>query len=78
MMTVRDVAARLRCGLSTAYLLIESGRLQCFRIGPSRGSIRVSDEQLAAYLESCCTQEPNETPSPRDAISRAPLRHLRL
>ena len=53
MLTVPEVAERLRVAVSTVYALVESGKLGAFRIGPNDGAIRVSEEQLEAYLEAC-------------------------
>lgn len=53
MLTVPEVAERLRVAVSTVYALVESGKLQAFRIGPHDGAIRVSEEQLEAYLNAC-------------------------
>jgi excisionase family DNA binding protein len=50
MLRVRDVASRLNCSLSTVYVLIENGRLPAHRVGLRKG-IRVSEEDLRAYLE---------------------------
>ena len=52
MMTIREVAGKLRCSLSTVYELVEGGSLEAFRIGPNRGTIRVSEEQLNMYLNA--------------------------
>lgn len=49
LLTVREVAAYLRLGLSTTYNLVESGRLPAFRIG---GSYRVKQADLDAFLET--------------------------
>jgi excisionase family DNA binding protein len=51
-MRVRDVAARLEVSPSLVYLLIGSGQLPCTRHGLGRGTIRVSEEQLASYLDA--------------------------
>jgi len=51
LMKVGDVAERLTCCPSHVYALIASGRLHCHRIGKGRGGLRVSDEQLAAFLK---------------------------
>jgi len=48
-MKVKDVAERLEVGVSTVYQLIAEGRLDCDRHGVGRGTIRVSEEQLAEY-----------------------------
>jgi len=50
MMTVGELAGRLAVSRSKVYALIEAGTIGHYRIG---GSIRVSEEQLTAYLESC-------------------------
>lgn len=75
MMTVREVAQRLRCAVSTVYQLIEVGKLGAFHIGRNRGAIRVSEEQLSEYLES--------SKSVPDAASvrkppRSKLKHIKL
>ena len=49
-LTIAEVAERLRVSLACAYGLVENGKLSCFRIGLGRGTIRVSEEQLEAYL----------------------------
>lgn len=53
MLTVPEVAERLRVAVSTVYALVESGKLGAFRIGPNDGAIRVSEEQLQVYLDAC-------------------------
>lgn len=52
MMTIREISKRLRCSLSTVYELVDAGTLESFRIGPNRGTIRVSEEQLKTYLNA--------------------------
>jgi excisionase family DNA binding protein len=49
--TVRQAAERLEVSPQLVYALIGAGRLRCTRHGLGRGCIRVSEEQLAAYLE---------------------------
>lgn len=53
MLTVPEVAERLRVAASTVYALVEGGKLGAFRVGPNDGAIRVSEEQLTQYLETC-------------------------
>jgi excisionase family DNA binding protein len=65
MLTVADVAERLRKSRSFVYELIGAGRLSYFRVG---GSIRVSEAQLTEYLESVERRQVN---SPK----RRPLPH---
>jgi excisionase family DNA binding protein len=49
-MTVRDVAEKLSCSTATVYALIASGKLRHYRIGTSRGAIRVAEEHIAEFL----------------------------
>ena len=53
MLTVKDVAEKLQIAAGTVYALIESGRLVAHRFGNGRGTIRVTEEDLNAYIESC-------------------------
>ena len=48
--TVKEAAKRLEISPSLVYLLISQGRLACVRHGLGRGVIRISEEQLHAYL----------------------------
>lgn len=75
-LTIREVAQLLKLSQSSVYQLVEAGRLAHHRIGHGRGSIRVSERDLLAYLERC-RQEIREKP----VVTRAPrvkLKHLRL
>jgi excisionase family DNA binding protein len=53
MITVVEVAARLRMSRACVYQLVHAGRLTSYRIGLGRGAIRISEEDLAAYVEGC-------------------------
>ncbi len=53
LMTVKEVARRLRVSASLVYQLIDSGKLGCHRIGNGRGAIRIRPEDLANYLQGC-------------------------
>lgn len=64
MLTVPEVAERLRVAVSTVYALVETGKLEAFRIGPNDGAIRVSEEQLAEYLATCRSIPHSEIPMP--------------
>lgn len=55
MMTVVEVAKRLKVSPATVYALVEAGLIECHRIRTrpgSRGTIRFTEEQLQAYLGS--------------------------
>ena len=51
-MRVREVAKRLDVSKNLVYLLLKYGRIKGDRHGMKRGTWRVSEEQLAEYLES--------------------------
>ncbi len=69
MLTVKQVAERLRLSVSQVYALCGAGKLPHHRFGSGRGAIRVSEEQLAGYLRSS-----EVGPAP----PRAPRRPVRL
>ena len=75
-MKVREAAARLEVSAATVYALVAAGRLRCYRVGMGRGSIRISDEHLAAYLAGA---EPKAaTPAVAVPVRRVKLKHLNL
>ena len=53
LLTVKEVARRLRVSGSLIYQLIESERLGCHRIGNGRGAIRIRSEDVDHYLSQC-------------------------
>ena len=55
MLTVREVAESLAVSATCVYQLISARKLPCHRIGVGRGAIRVSEADLAGFLE-CCRQ----------------------
>ena len=75
MLKVSQVAEKLNVSESIVYALITAGRLGSHRIGVGRGTIRVSTEDLEAYLASCreCKGE-----QPRRPVPRPHLRHIHL
>ncbi len=70
MYTVNEVAERLKVSPATIYDAASSGELPHHRIGRGRGTIRVSEEQLAEYLKK--TQVKPASSPQRD------LRHIQL
>lgn len=50
-LTVTTVAERLDASKETARRLIKTGALQAFRLSGARGPWRVTEEDLAAYIE---------------------------
>lgn len=74
MLTVRDVAERLRLSPSKVYELVAGRVLEHHKIG---GAIRVSEAQLDALLET--TKREREEPIPAKRRPPRPrLRHLKL
>ncbi len=55
LLTVKEIAQRLRISTSMAYQLCEEGRLEHHRIGGrgKRGKILVDDEAVQAFLMAC-------------------------
>lgn len=76
-LTVSDVAIQLRISKASVYQLIESGRLAHHRIGARRGAIRVSQEDLDAYMADCRTGIPKRR-SIQQAVSPQKLKHIKL
>ncbi len=74
MLRVKEVAARLGCSLSTAYQLIESGRLPSHQVGMRKG-IRVSEDDLRAYLDRCRSQK-EPKPAPMSQATSGRFKHL--
>jgi excisionase family DNA binding protein len=71
-LTVKELAKRLRISRSKAYLLLEAGKVPHYRID---GTYRVSEEQLREYLESVAVggnQPKPAAPAPR----QIKLKHL--
>jgi len=57
-LTVREAAKRIGLGLTATRQEIAAGRLGCLRIGPRGAKIRVTEEDIAAYLERCRSIRP--------------------
>lgn len=76
MMTVREVAARLRVSLSSVYLLVDGGRLAHHRVGARSGAIRIDEADLTAYLADCRKERAEERPTP-PPVTRPRLKHIK-
>jgi len=76
-LTVRQVAERLHVSQGTVYGLIAQGRLRAFRIGTGRGTLRVSEEALADFLQAVETSGGQPADEGRPASRHGKLfRHL--
>ena len=60
--TVPEVAALLRVNRSTIYRDVESGRIDAYRVGKGRGTVRISAAALAGYRRRAITRPEGETP----------------
>ncbi len=78
-MTVKEVANFLRLSLAETYRLVNTKSLTHFRVGPGRGAIRISEQDVMAFLEN--------RRQGRDLISREvfaprqnskPLKHIQV
>ena len=77
LLTVQQVAERLQVSPSCVYQLIESARLPHHRSGNRRGTIRVSEDDLAAFLHTC-RQDSQDQKQPEPRPRRSKLKHLKL
>lgn len=72
LLRVSEVAKRLSCSPSTVYSLLDTGQLEHHRCP----GIRVSEKQLAAYLEQT---KKGRTPRPQKIRKTRPkLKHITL
>jgi excisionase family DNA binding protein len=74
LLKVSDVAERLNLSASKVYQLIERKQLPHYRLD---GAIRISEEQLAGYLESTRRERTEVQASDSPAV-RPRLKHVRL
>jgi len=51
MLKVSQVAERLGCSLGNAYALIERGKLAAVKVGAGGRGYRVTEEELARFIE---------------------------
>ena len=73
LLKIKQIAERLACSIATVYDLIKGGKLIAVKIGARGGGIRVSEQDLQAFIESCRIV-PSATPVPQKTVK---LKHLR-
>lgn len=73
MLTVREIAERLKVSPGLIYALVEGKKFGHHRVGRGRGRIRFSEENLADNLRGTETR-PADTAPRRQAVK---LKHLR-
>lgn len=71
LLTVREVAERLKCSRALIYALCEKGKLSHHRLGMGRGTIRVSVGDLEAFLHATHVE-------PQRLTTTVGLKHIRL
>ena len=74
LLTAQNAANRLQVGRTTLYELLRSHKLAHHRVGTGRGSIRIRQEDLERYLDSCRVTDEERTRS----AAPLKLKHLRL
>ena len=67
-MNVREAAKRLEVSASIVYGLCAQRRLPHVRVGLGRGTIRISEDDLKSFLETCRPEPP----------ARPALKHIKL
>lgn len=76
LLTVREVADRLRLSIASVYVMIRQGTLIAHRLGGRNGAIRIRPEDLEACLHS--TELVPASPKPKQTPPRVKLKHIRL
>jgi excisionase family DNA binding protein len=74
-LTVKEVAAKLRLSLSKTYALLDSGMLGYYQLD---GSKRVSEDQLQRFLEASEKRERGHISPDRRQQPRPRLSHIKL
>ena len=77
LLTVKEVAGRLRVSVSTVYELLQSGELPSFRVGLSGGALRISVADLETYLTARRSGGQGTITDPT-SLGVEKLKHLRV
>jgi excisionase family DNA binding protein len=70
LLTIKEAAVRLRVSVAMVYLLCSRGPLPHVRFGLGRGTIRIREEDLTAFIEGCKVEGGRPT-------NAAGLKHLK-
>jgi excisionase family DNA binding protein len=70
-LTVKQVAAQLACSEATVYGLCNGHLMGHLRLGIGRGTIRISEEDLAAFMASRQVR-------PCPPVNAAGLKHIKV
>jgi excisionase family DNA binding protein len=79
LLTITEVRSRLRISRACVYALIAGGRLPAIRIGIGRGTIRIDEADLDAFVLACRSrpQAISSKPSMDKAFVHLNADHLR-
>ena len=77
LLTTEEVATHLSVSRSLVYELVVKGKLPHHRVGVGRGTIRISEDDVAEFLRSCRRETRDETDRSLKRPPRRKLRHLR-
>ena len=77
LLTIEEVATHLSVSRSLVYELVVKGKLPHHRVGVGRGTIRISEDDVAEFLRCCRTETREEPDKKRMKPSPVKLRHLR-
>jgi excisionase family DNA binding protein len=55
-LTVRQVAEQLQVSMASVYQMCSGGQLPHLRVGLKRGTIRIREQDLAAFIENSKAQ----------------------
>jgi excisionase family DNA binding protein len=68
---VKEVAARLRCGLSTVYDMVDRGDLAAFRLGTGkRSGLRILASSVDGLVQWASAPPPPAAPAPAAAPAK--------
>ena len=72
-LTVKEVADRLKISISGVYALVACGKLSAYAVGANGGNLRISEGDLQTYLEGC-----RRGPIPQKIRRMPKLKHIKL
>lgn len=78
MLTVKQVAERLQISAQSVYALVQRGDIVVHRIGCGRGSIRISEEDLASFVEATRSRSVPAAATKSYKPSTGKLKHIRI
>jgi excisionase family DNA binding protein len=79
MLSVKETARELGVSVGCVYQLTASGKLPSHRFGLGRGTIRVAESDLAAFMQGCRNEKRVDQPAARVVQkSQRAFKHLRL